>query len=239
MLVLNFLYRNAVPEIDHGTGDLSVVDGASGYPALKNQAGNAPSYDTLGTIYAEVYSGSGNWNVAEYMVLFPVEGQSPPALVADVRHTTPSTLRMRNAWGRFESLSAFQSAVTTFRQQLGEAMVCLEALGRRYTDLQSDLSAAGFPNVTQGVETYDLYAAGTSNIVGCAFIGRTASNATSQHWVLYSSQAFDNIKIIKRTSNGYASTQAFLTAMAALRANTSVAFRHAFEQATHYADVPW
>lgn len=236
MFALRPSYQFAVPEIDKGTGDLESL--SAGVSALPNAAGQAPSLQTCGLIFAEDYVGAGSWTVAEYMAVFPPSGQSPPPLAADLRHPNAFVLKMRSNTTAFESLSAFQTAVVAYRQQRGSAVPCVEALGRRYTDLQSDLGAAGFPNANQGCETRDLFAGAGTTPIGCAFLARTSATTTSQHWVLFDSRAFDNIRSELRAQS-YASTAAFLSAMAQQRASCPVAWRHAYEEATHFTDVPW
>lgn len=236
MFALITPYNYAIPEIDKGSGDLESL--SSGVDALPNAAGQAPSLETCGTIYAEDYAGSGSWDVAEYLAIFPPSGQSPPALTADQRHPGAFVLKMRSTTTAFASLADFQSAVADYRQTRGSAVPCVEALGRRYADLQSDWSAAGFPNANQGVETRDLYAGSGTTPIGCAFLARTSNTTTTQHWVLFDSRPFDNIRSEIRAQS-YANVAAFLSAMATLRSGSPVAFRHAVEQATHFGDVPW
>jgi len=232
MLCFNIRWHHQIPEIDKGSGDLESLT-SSGDPALLNAAGHAPTMTTLGAIYAEEYVGQGSWTIAEYMVVVPPTGQNPPPLASDQRHPADFRLRMRNPTDRFAGLTDFQGAVIAFRAQHGAALPCMEALGRRYTDLQT----SGFTNASQGVETRDLYSS-TGSTIGCAFLARTSATTTTQHWVLFDNRAFDDVKSVKR-SQSYASVQAFLSAMQALRDSSPVAFRHAYEEATHYFDVPW
>lgn len=237
MFALSHLYNFAIPEIDKGSGDLESLI-SWGVSALPNAANQAPNLQTVGVIYAEDYAGSGGWTVAEYMAVFPPTGANPPPLAADQRHPGAFKLHMRSSTTAFESLSAFQAAVATYRTQRGSAVPCVEALGKRFSDLQSDLTANGFPDANQGCETRDLFAGSGTTPIGAAFLARTSATATTQHWVLFDNRPFDNIRCELRATS-YSSVSAFLSAMAELREDSPVAFRHAYESATHYTDVPW
>jgi len=232
MLALSIAYRHALPEIDMGTADL-LPTGAGGHPALPNAAGQAPSILTIAAIYAE--ASSGGWDLAESMAVY--NGAPPPPLPADFRHPAEFTVKMRSTAQRFENLGAFHNAVKTFRAALGAPIGCVEALGKRFTDLHSDLAANNFPNADQGPETRDLYPSGGGAACGAAFLARTGSTTTTQHWVLFDGRPFDNLRCVKRAQS-YPSVAAFLSAMQTLRNGSPVAFRHAYEQATHFADVP-
>ncbi|MCB9797036.1 MAG: hypothetical protein H6741_30495 [Alphaproteobacteria bacterium] len=234
MFALLIPYTYAIPEIDRGTADL--VPSVGGHPALPNANNAAPSLDTQAVIYAANHTTSSSWDLDEYMAVFPVAGVGAPLLAADQRHPPEFELFMRPQSEEFANLSDFKAAVETFAQTLGQPVAWVEARGRRLSDLQ----ATGFPNAVNGPETrdlFDIHAPVGTPPIGAAYLARTSATTTSQHWVLFdASVAFDEVRAIQRPQS-HTSTQAFLAEMQQRRNNSLTAFRHAYEEATHFPDV--
>ncbi|MEQ1565284.1 MAG: hypothetical protein ABMA64_06570 [Myxococcota bacterium] len=213
--------------------------GSGGAPALPNAEQQAPSIDTNGIGFAAAGAAAGLVN--EVLCFFSYSGGANPAVVSDRRHPGVFRVVARNAQTEFsgassaEALADFKTAVLAYRQSCGTAIAVMVGDGTRHTDLQPK---SAYSDVSQAPDTFDVLD-GSQATVGCAFIARTSSTTTTQHWVMFGNQAFDQVKCVRRSSGGFSSLHAFLDAMQDARTSAFVAFPHAVDNVTHYLDLPW
>lgn len=237
MLSLLTKWLHQAPQIWTGTVDFlpGPTLGGSTWSLLTNQDNEAPEGYAVGIGYAEPYEGQGSWDIAEYLAYYPFAGVPEVSLAGDLRPPPDFVVKMRQS-AEYDTFGDFKDKLTAFRSTLGSDIAYVESLGKRF----SDLVTSGFPNDSAGAQSWDIFdeeADPEDPPVGCAFIARSASDRTRQHWVLFSSQAFDNVRVTVR-STPHASTSAFLSDMAAKRSESSVAFNHAYEETKHFFDLP-
>lgn len=237
MLALRYPYLKD-HQMNTGTVDFR-PSGTGGVPALPNGDDEAPSYGTNGIGFA--WAGQQQGHVDEVLCFFDYSGGANPAVVSDRRHPDLLRVAVRGAQTEFSgatdqaALNDFKSSVVAYRSTCGHAIAVMESNGLRYSDLQPKTN---YTNLSQAPDTFDILDA-NDQPVGCSFIARTGSTTTSQHWVMFGSQAFDLVKCVRRSSTGFSSLHAFLDAMQDARDNAGVVFPHAVESVTHYLDVPW
>jgi hypothetical protein len=159
---------------------------------------------------------------------------APPTLSADYRVPSPIRYLDRAASGtHFASAAGFKSAVAARQTALGRDVVCFDSTGTRYADLNTN-----FGNATEGIETRDVLRISDSTKVGEAVLFRSGSSETTQHWVMRTSDRFDDVRVVKRPSGEYASLTAFLNAQASARPQNA-SWPHVVEVCTHYFFCPW
>lgn len=237
MLALRYPYLRD-HQMNTGTVDFR-PSGSGGVPALPNGDGHAPSYGTNGIGFARAGAEPGQVN--EVLCFFSYSGGANPPVVSDRRHPDVLRVVVRDEQTEFTgptdqaALDDFKSAVAAYRQDCGQAIAVMQGSGLRHSDLQPK---SGYSNLSIAPDTFDIFDP-QNNPVGCAFIARTSPTTTSQHWVMFGSQEFGQVKCVRRSSNGFSSLHAFLDAMQSLRNNAGVAFPHAVESVTHHLDVPW
>jgi hypothetical protein len=225
-------------QMNTGTVDFR-PSGTGGVPALPNGEEEAPDYGTNGIGFAR--AGAEEGQVNEMLCFFTYSGGASPAVVSDRRHPDVVRVVVRDSETEFTgannqaALDSFQSAVSAYRQECGQAIAVMESHGTRYANLQSK---SGYSNLSQAPDTFDILDA-SDDPVGCAFIARTGATTTTQHWVMFGSQAFDLVKCVRRSTGGFSSLHDFLDAMQDARDNAGVNFPHAVESVTHYLDIPW
>ncbi len=242
MLTLNrnfYLMPDRAPQIHSGMGDL--------YPD-PNNGGEGPmvpsgiSSTSLAALPAQTWGAC--WGNA------PDPGQSGtsseiiaawgglpatfPPVAADLR--VPGVVRYHERTASdalFTTAASFKAAIAAKQTELGRAVACWEATGVRYDDLNTSFSDA-----SEGCETRDVLRESDGSKVGEAFLYRSSATQTVQHWVLRNDERFDQVRVVKRTSGGYASLSAFLTAQANAR-SAGVRWPHAVETVTHHLSCPW
>jgi len=225
-------------QMNSGTVDFLPSTGP-GVPAILNQNGQAPTYETVGIGLALL--GPQQNTVDEYLCFYQYSGGESPAVVSDRRAPEAWWVEARSEESSFdgasdaEVISNFQSAVVAVRAAHGSPIAVMQGAGVRHGDLQPK---ATFGDLSQAPDTFDLLD-GSGEAVGCAFVARTDVTTTAQHWIQFGSDPFDGIQCVRRASGGYASLHAFLDAMQDLRDASPIAFAHAVEQVTHHLDVPW
>lgn len=237
MLSLLTKWLHQAPQIWNGTVDFvpGPTLGGEDWPRLANENNQSPSGVGVGIGLAEPYEGEGEWDIAEYLAYYPYNGVPQVSLAGDLRPPPDFVVKMRQS-AEYGTLQDFKDKLAEFREELELDIAYVESLGRRFSDLQT----SGFGNDTDNRQTFDIYDAEgdpEDPPVGCAFIGRSASDRTRQHWVLFTSQAFDNVRV-KLRATPHASTSAFLSDMADKRAESPVAFNHAYEEVKHFFDLP-
>ena len=225
-------------QMNTGTVDFRPVNG-TGLPALPNQSGQAPDYDTIGIGLA--LAGTQQNTVNEVLCLLEYSGGESPAVVSDRRLPDIWRVEARTDETSFdgasdeEVISNFQSAVVALRASHGSPIAVMLSAGVRHGDLQPK---ASFGNLSQAPGTFDLFD-NSGEVAGCAFLVRTDVTTTAQHWVQFGNAPFDAVQCVRRASGGYTNLHAFLDAMQDLRDASPIAFAHAVEQVTHHLDVPW
>ncbi|MCB9796289.1 MAG: hypothetical protein H6741_26645 [Alphaproteobacteria bacterium] len=225
-------------EIATGSVDLRPAPGGGGEDALENENGQAPTLDTVGIGFAR--AGSGGYDVEELLCFYAFSGGSSPTVASDRRPPDVFRVLMRGSTTEFggadddEAEANFKDAVSDFRDTYGQAIARMESKGMRHSDLQPK---TGYTNLSTAPDTFDIYDSSDDKI-GEAFMARYSASETRQHWVLFSNTAFDDLKVVRRSSGGYSSLHDFLDEMQDQRDTLGVAFFHAVEECAHYLDVP-
>lgn len=241
MLTLNlpyYLLPDRAPPMHSGTADFVPDSGGGEVPivpsGISQNSQSALPQNTWGAGWASAPA-PGQAGTSQELIAFwgGLPGQFPP-LAADQR--VPAVVRVRDRDANdavFSSSTAFKSAVAAKQTALGHAVVCFDISGTRYADLNTS-----FSDQTEGAETRDLLRESDNEKVGESFIYRISSTQTVQHWVLFNADRFDHIKVVKRTSNGYAGLSAFLSSLSGQKPS-NVSWPHAVETVTHYLSCPW
>ncbi|MCK6514549.1 hypothetical protein L6R46_05785 [Myxococcota bacterium] len=157
-----------------------------------------------------------------------------PQDAADLRFPFPARARDRAvSQTLFASMGAFQDAVADLQTALNRDIPCWDATGVRHADLNTN-----YTNGSDGCETRDIFRESDNSLVGEAFIFRKSSTQTEQHWVIFNTERFDDVRVVRRNTGGYTSLSAFFTELAGRKPN-GVSWPHAVETVTHYLSCPW
>lgn len=241
MLLLNvnyYLAPDRAPQMHSGTADL-VPDSGSGEAPMAPSGISSESLallpeDTWGAAWASAPNPGQAGSSQELIAVWTGLPGSLPPLSADLR--VPGILRVRDrspSDSVYTSASAFKAAVAARQTALGTDVACWDATGTRYADLNTN-----FSDQSEGAETRDVYRESDNTKVGEAFIYRASATQTVQHWVLFNTERFDQVRVVKRTSGGYSSLSSFLSSLANQK-GSGVSWPHAVETVTHYLSCPW
>lgn len=241
MLTMNapwYAARRWAPQIHSGSGDFMPDPGGSGEgplvpPGMPPILLSTLPNPTWGAAWASAPAPGEPGQSYEVLAIWSGLGP-PPAIPAE--HRVPSPVRYVdrvNENTHFPSASSFKAAVAARQVALGRDVLCLESTGDRYADLNTNFSDASL-----AAETRDVLRISDGSKVGEAFLYRANNATTVQHWVLRSDERFDQVRVVKRPANGYASLSAFLSAQAAAKPQ-GVSWPHTVETCTHYLSCPW
>ncbi len=242
MLLLNvpyYLADDRAPQMHSGTADYVPDPNDDGEDPLTPSGISQSSRDLLpdetwGVGWASAPSPGQSGTSQELLAFWSGLPANFPPLAADLR--VPGIIRVRDrspSDSLYTSASAFKSAVAAHQTALGRDVVCFDATGTRYADLNTN-----FSDQTTGAETRDIYRESDATKVGEAFLYRASATQTVQHWVLFNTERFDQVRVVKRTSGGYGSLQGFLSSLSSQKPN-GVSWPHAVETVTHYLSCPW
>ena len=242
MLTLNLNYyieEDRCPQIHTGTADFLPDPNGGGEDPLE-----PPNMDpthrsalpdvTIGIGWASAPNPGDSGTSRELLAAWGGLPENFPNDASDLRFPSPARARDRAVTQTlFASMAAFQDAVADLQTALDRDIPCWDATGVRHADLNTD-----YPNGSTGCETRQIRRESDNSLVGEAFIFRKSSTQTEQHWVIFNTERFDDVRIHRLTSGGYTSLSAFFTALSANKPN-GVSWPHAVETVTHYLSCPW